>query len=279
MSVVSRLQDQISQSFAGAPEPTEGTEAQRSHGVKVAISLTVVAFIFGALLAVQLRSVQAVRANRAEQAQSYELEKQKLKNVQILMKVEASNRAILQNRLTALQEKISKSEKLSQQQSKSLNQEIKKLQIAAGLAAVSGKGIVVKLSDNPNAAQDAIGAFLPGLVHDYDVLQAVNELRSAKADAIAVNGTRITGYTPIRCVGPVIYINWEPAAAPFVIEAIGDPSVLSSAMKMPGGILDNLKNQGLGVKIWKSSSLTLPPSKGLPTFKEAETVKPASKSN
>jgi len=270
MSVVSHLQEQINQSVAKHEESANTRETQRTRGAKVAGSLTVVAFLFGALLAVQLRAAQTVRANRNEQAKSFEAETQILKDTQSKLVEEAKNRAILQLKLSALQDKLKSGDVISHQQLASLNQQIKKLQVAAGLATVSGKGIVIKLSDNPNAAKDAVGAFLPGLVHDYDVLQVVNELRSAKADAIAVNKTRITGYTPIRCVGPVIYINWKPAAAPFVIEAIGDPDILSSAMKMPGGILENLTNQGLGVKVWSSNSLTLSASEGLPTVREAQ---------
>lgn len=270
MSVVSNLQDQIHQSIPGGNEKKQKKETQRPRGVKMAISLTVVAFLFGALLAVQLRAAQTLRANRVDQAQSYEAETAKLKATQELLTQDARNRASLQIKLAGLQDKLKSGAAISAQQLNSLNQQIKKLQVAAGLATVSGKGIVIKLSDNPNAAQNSVGAFLPGLVHDYDVLQVVNELRAAKADAIAVNKTRITGYTPIRCVGPVIYVNWEPAAAPFVIQAIGDPQVLSSAMKMPGGILENLSNQGLGVKVWSSDSLTLAASAGLPTPTEAK---------
>jgi len=267
MSVVSNLHDQIQQNLPDSPNKPE---VLRPRNVKVAVSLTVVAFLFGALLAVQLRASQTLRANRAVESQSLVEEKQKLKDTQSQLFEEARNRASLQLKLAALQEKLKSGKVIDTQQLDSLNQQIKKLQVAAGLATVSGKGIVIKLSDNANAAKDAVGAFLPGLVHDYDVLQVVNELRSAKADAISVNNTRITGYTPIRCVGPVIYVNWEPAAAPFVIEAIGDPQVLSSAMKMPGGILENLENQGLGVKTWSSNSLTIGASAGLPTVREAQ---------
>lgn len=269
MSIVSDFQDQIHHSLPGSGG-IDKPEAQRPRGVKVAASLTVVAFLFGALLAVQLRAAQTIRSNRDAQTESYSVEMQKVKVMQSQLIDEAKNRASLQIKLATLQDKLKSGDVISHKQLDSLNQQIKTLQVAAGLATVSGKGIVVKLSDNPNAAKDAVGAFLPGLVHDYDVLQVVNELRAAKADAISVNKTRITGYTPIRCVGPVIYVNWEPAAAPFVIDAIGDPQVLSSAMKMPGGILENLKNQGLGVKVWTSNSLTLAASEGLPTPKEAK---------
>lgn len=271
MSVVSRLQNRITPNFTASGDAAEGSVPQRANSSKMALSLTLVAFIFGSLIAVQLRAVQTVRANRDEQARSIEVGTQKVKEMQRLMEVETKNSALLQERLAALQDKIKSGDAISRQQSASLSQEIKKLQIAAGLSPITGQGIVIKLSDNPNAAQDAVGTFLPGLVHDFDVLQVVNELRAAKADAISVNGTRITGYTPIRCVGPVIYVNWEPAAAPFVVEAVGDSNVLYSAMKMPGGILDSLKHQDIGIKIGTSKKLTLPASKSLPTLNEAQT--------
>ncbi|MEO6907515.1 MAG: DUF881 domain-containing protein [Abditibacteriaceae bacterium] len=270
MSVVSRLNHQITQSIGRAGDSGKAQEAQRKNGVKVALSLTVVAFLFGAMLAVQLRAAQTLRDTHNTQTANYVAATAEVKAMQAQLIDEARNRASLQIKLAGLQDKLKNGEVINHQQLDSLNQQIKTLQVAAGLATVSGKGIVIKLSDNSNAAQGAVGAFLPGLVHDYDVLQVVNELRSAKADAISVNKTRITGYTPIRCVGPVIYVNWGPAAAPFTIDAIGDPQVLSSAMKMPGGILANLKNQGLGVKIWTSNSLTLAASEGLPTPTEAK---------
>ena len=160
--------------------------------------------------------------------------------------------------------------RMSATQAKQLTARIKELETTAGLTPVSGPGVVIRLSDNPNAAGEALGSFAPGLVHDFDLLQVVNELRAAGADAIAVNGTRITGYTPIRCVGPVIYINWEPAAAPFKVEAIGDPNTLISALKMPKGIVDNLKNQTLGVQITPARNLRLPPTGGIPRLKTAK---------
>jgi uncharacterized protein YlxW (UPF0749 family) len=141
-----------------------------------------------------------------------------------------------------------------------------------GLTPVKGEGIVIRLADNPQAAADAgpdAGPFLPGIVHDFDLLQVVNELRSAKAEAIAVNGIRITGYTPIRCVGPVIYINFESVAAPFTVQAIGNADSLESAVSMPGGIIENLKNQTLGIKIYQDD-LSLPAAEGLPPMKVAK---------
>lgn len=73
---------------------------------------------------------------------------------------------------------------------------------------------------------------------------------------------RVTGFTPIRCVGPVVYINWKPVAAPFTIEAVGDPATLKSVLNMPNGIVDQLRGNGEGVKIEAVNNLKLPAATG-----------------
>ena len=154
------------------------------------------------------------------------------------------------------------------------NGEIKKLQVLVGMTAVKGEGITIRLSDNPDASANAgpnAGPFLPGIVHDFDLLQVVNELRASKAEAIAINGVRITGYTPIRCVGPTIYVNFEAKPAPFTIEAIGNASDLKNAISMPGGIVENLRDQAtLGVKVTEHENLSLPAAEGLPPLRVAK---------
>ena len=58
-------------------------------------------------------------------------------------------------------------------------------------------------------------------------------------------------------------VNWEPVAAPFTIQAVGDVATLQSALKMPGGIVENLRNSGgLGVKVTAAKILKLPPATG-----------------
>jgi uncharacterized protein YlxW (UPF0749 family) len=62
------------------------------------------------------------------------------------------------------------------------------------------------------------------------------------AEAISIKGagpsegTRITAFTPIRCVGNPIQIQGQPVAPPFTIEAIGNAPALDAAVNMPGGI-------------------------------------------
>ncbi|RYG60089.1 DUF881 domain-containing protein [bacterium] len=232
-------------------------------------SLTGVCFIFGGLLAMQLRAIQQVHANQQSEKEGILLAKAQTDKMRAEAIESAKVRAAQDAKISELTKSIKNGVSLTKSQLTALNAQIKELQSVAGLTSVVGSGIRITLADNPNAGTTGGDtAFLPGLVHDYDILQVVNELRSAKADAIAVKGAgrdaiRVTGYTPIRCVGPVIYVNWEPVAAPFTIEAVGDAATLSSALKMPNGIVDQLKNNGaIGVKVSDEENLKLPAAAG-----------------
>lgn len=114
----------------------------------------------------------------------------------------------------------------------SLNEEIDSLRVslhevrtAAGLAEMSGNGVVIRLFDAP-------GGYGAGeVIHDSDVRDVVNELFAAGARGVSVGGQRLISTSPIRCVGPVIRVNQkEISANPVVIEAIGDPDVLASGL-------------------------------------------------
>ena len=245
-------------------------EAKRSSGVL--FSLTSIFFVFGILLAFGMRSIESVRQSERNQKENLAGQQQQLDQMRLTLEKEKKNRERLQASLDASNKAVTHGASISKIQLAKLNAEKKKLQMLLGLTPVKGEGIVIRLSDNPQASTNAgpdAGSFLPGIVHDFDLLQVVNELRSAKAEAIAINGVRITGYTPIRCVGPVIYINYEPKPAPFVVQAIGDADGLESAVSMPGGIIENLKNQTLGIKI-SQDELSLPAAEGLPPMKVAK---------
>jgi len=244
---------QVPGEHAALPAP------RRTHTSWI-VSLTAVCFIFGGLLAAQLRAVERVRSDRQNEVAGQNAAQERLAKAQKQAEEEKKRGDTMKQQMANLQKTLAQRSMLSAEQAKQLNTQISELQLINGLTPVTGPGITIRLNDNPEAAKEggAGNPFLLGIVHDYDLLQVVNELRAAKAEAIAVNGRRITGYSPIRCVGPVIYVNWEAAAAPFIVHAVGDTDTLSSALKMPGGILENLKNQGLGVRLTTTDKLTLP---------------------
>lgn len=265
-----------SPSLAPAPRPTPRAHKGRSW----MLSLTGVCFVFGALVAMQLRATQQMRDNRIKEKQGAVAAASLATEMKAKAEVAARERTAMEAKISSLTDDLKNNGKLSVSQVAMLNGQIKELQTVSGLTPVSGPGIKIMLADNPNVGTSDASSFLPGIVHDYDVLQVVNELRAAKAEAIAVYGAggepvRVTGYTPIRCVGPTIMINWEQVAAPFTIEAVGNTERMLSAVTMPGGIIDNLKNMGeggIGVKVEKVGNMELPAATGgVPKMRVAKT--------
>ena len=234
------------------------------------LSLTGVCFVFGALVAMQLRATQQMRDNRVKEKQGAA----QAATLAAEMKDKAADanreRQKMDTQLTALKKKLAEGGKLTASQIAALNGQIKELQAISGLTPVSGPGVRITLADNPNVDTKDASLALPGLVHDYDLLQVVNELRSAKAEAIAIYGAggdtvRVTGYTPIRCVGPTIMVNWEQVAAPFTIEAVGNSKRILSAVTMSGGIIDSLQSlgeAGIRVKVEEVGNIAMPAATG-----------------
>ncbi|MEG1009905.1 MAG: DUF881 domain-containing protein [Clostridia bacterium] len=137
----------------------------------------------------------------------------------------------------------------------SMKEKIKELSIISGLEDVKGEGLTITLSDgsnpiNPELRQDT-------LVHDTDVSTVVNELKAAGAEAISVNGQRIISSSSIRCVGPVIQVNYQKVAAPFVIKAIGKAEYLESAINIKNGVSDLLKEIGISVVIKREKEVKI----------------------
>lgn len=138
-----------------------------------------------------------------------------------------------------------------------LGKQLADAQLAAGLVAMTGPGVVVEMRDSTRP-------LLPGedpniqLIHDADVLRMVNELRGAGAETMALNEQRLIGSSEIRCAGPVIVVNGIRTAPPIIIKAIGNPDELEQAIEMKGGIGEDLRNFGIQVTVKKEQNLTVP---------------------
>ena len=268
-------------SDVAAAEATPRRAVRRNHWL---LSLTSICFVFGGALAMQLRSVKSAQENQAKKANVLVVQQKQSEQLRLTAARSSQENQKSRQVIAALRAKLSKSGELSVQQVKALNNQLSLLQLAAGVTPVTGPGIRITIDDNASAPPNAdAGSFLPGIVHDFDLLQIVNELRLMNAEAICIKGagqtegTRITGYTPIRCVGSPIQIEGQPVAAPFTIEAIGNPQALDKAVNMAGGILSNLKDTTRGpalqVKTEQLDKLTLPAaSSGAPRFKLAKPV-------
>ena len=255
-----------------APREAVSTLSQPRTGGAWIWSLTGVCFLFGAVMALQINSQRAVQSRREAQTQQLMPLQDKLNTVSRQLNNEKIASATLQAKVNTMQSRLAAAGASSMAAAKQQAAQTRDLQLMAGLSSVSGPGVIVVLKDNPDAAKEGgDSAFLPGIVHDYDLLQVVNELRLNHAEAIAINGIRVTGFTPIRCVGSPVYINGEPASAPFRIEAIGDAGTMKSAISMPGGIVDKL-SAILPIRVSTAGNLTLPAAEA-PKLKHAKAIR------
>jgi uncharacterized protein YlxW (UPF0749 family) len=110
-----------------------------------------------------------------------------------------------------------------------VQRQIDALAPATGMQAVTGPGVVLIADDAEST--DASGS----KVVDVDLRQAVNGLWKAGAEAIAVNGHRLSSRTAIRGAGDAITVDYRSLTQPYRIEAIGDPDGLLRAFPGTGG--------------------------------------------
>lgn len=102
--------------------------------------------------------------------------------------------------------------------------------VAAGLTAVKGPAVVVTLTDAPLSVNPAGVAEELLIVHQQDIQAAVNAMWSGGAEAMSIQGQRVTSRTGIKCVGNSILLHGVPYAPPYVIVAIGDQKAIEQAL-------------------------------------------------
>jgi len=135
--------------------------------------------------------------------------------------------------------------------------------IGAGTAAVDGPGLRIVLEDSAAARENLAEADPDQRVQDFDLQIAVNGLWAAGAEAIGVNGHRLTSVTAIRSAGSAILVDLTPLSGPYVVEAIGDPARMATrfARTTAGPHLTDLRNTyGIESTITSQSELALPGS-------------------
>jgi len=158
---------------------------------------------------------------------------------------------------------------LARQSETLLAAELSRLELAAGTVPVTGPGLVLTVDDAAagvglkNLNVDPLAVTGPDLtkVFDTDLQIIVNGLWQAGAEAISVNGHRLTTRTAIRSAGEAIFVNYQALTRPYVITAIGDPGSLSAdfAAGAGGSHLQSLEaNEKIRGDIKERDSVVVP---------------------
>lgn len=154
-------------------------------------------------------------------------------------------------------------------QVKDLNAQLLDARISAGLIPLRGTGIVLQLEDSLEPA--APGADdTDYLVGARDVRAVVGELWQAGAEAIAINGERVTPSTAIIDIGPSVLVNAAYLSAPYQITALG-PSDLYERLAASPGFVDFVRSRGqtYGIRV----SFAEPDTVDMPAFAGTVTLR------
>lgn len=151
---------------------------------------------------------------------------------------------------------------LSGDPNKAMRDELSALRRMSDTADLKGPGIRIYLTDSDMVAEDGQSENY-FLIHDFDILNLVNELKGAGAEAIAINGERVTALTNIVCGGPTILVDGKRHTPPFIIEGVGDPKKLEAAMNKTDSYLDLLRFAGIKVQMETPSEIIIPAYDGI----------------
>ncbi|WP_079529757.1 DUF881 domain-containing protein [Halobacillus hunanensis] len=176
---------------------------------------------------------------------------------QQLLKIEKRNKQ-LKEELRSKRKEIQEFERQlaqSEQMVSDYVDEKQELQLLAGELPVKGPGVTITLRDSKYTPES--GNINNYMVHESHVHLVINELLSAGAKAVSINGQRYFSDSYISCTGPVITVDGVQHAAPFVISAIGDRNVLYSSLDLTRGVVDQLESEHVDVELTEENEINM----------------------
>jgi uncharacterized protein YlxW (UPF0749 family) len=218
----------------------------------------IVLVVFGLLVTVAAvqtsRNATVDESSRASLIQQINLRREAVANLQRELAHEQTRQLSLRQKLTAL-DTAAQAE----------NSRLQRLNVRTGFGAVRGPGIQVTVASAP-------GSDTSQLVRDSDLALLSDALWAAGAEAISVNGQRLTVLTAFRNVGIGILVNSQPVNPPYVFDVIGNPETLPANLlsSSAGGQWYALKDSlGFRFDVKNGGTMTLPaaPQVGLRSAK------------
>lgn len=194
-------------------------------GMTERVVLTVIMLVFGLVVGTAIVNLR-VPAAASEQARE-----------RLVERIEAGNAAVAgrTDRLDALRGDVEALSIAPGVGDDEASARAAALGLSAGAVPLTGPGVTVTLDDAPDStlpgvADDAEpgrrgGQFAPGRVVARDLQAVVNALWLSGAEAIAINGHRLTSTSAIRFAGQAILVNYRPLTRPYFVTALGSPDL------------------------------------------------------
>jgi uncharacterized protein YlxW (UPF0749 family) len=180
------------------------------------IVVSLIAIALGFLVVVQLRSQAAVARTLAAQDDT---------SVALLINdLNRANNQLLQQGAALAQQEAQLRETLTAggADAQAIQKELATLREINGALPVHGPGLQIRIQ---------------GTIMDFELQDALNNLRNAGAEAIALNGQRIISSTPVQSRGDRLLINGQAVSSPLSLLVIGDPELLGPAADLSASSL------------------------------------------
>lgn len=233
--------------------PAAPRSVWRTPRVRAAVLLTVGVAVLGLLFATT--AIQARRgapAAAAERASLVErIEDMRSRAVELQAQL-----AIAETRLADAQDEAL----VATEAGEAIRAELDRLALISGASAVTGPGLVVTL-DDATVERDGDTSLDDTRVQDIDLRQLLNGLWSAGAEAVSIDGTRVTARTSIRAAGDALFADLAPLRPPYEVQAIGNPETLGPRFLDSAGAswLQVLTaTYGIGFEVSTEASLEIP---------------------
>lgn len=196
----------VTSDYAGLPEQVH--RPRRARVLVATAALALAGFVLA--LGLDSRVLNAPIVNEQRAALRERIEVADARNEELIVEVAARRAEIVTAREASLTASLA---------DLVLAEQIETLEVATGYAAVGGPGTEITMTDAPTE-EGTQGNDIERVL-DSDVQLAVNGLWSVGAEAIAVNGQRLTAQSAIRSAGDAILVNYRPLKPPYVVAAIG----------------------------------------------------------
>ncbi|MFD5558025.1 DUF881 domain-containing protein [Streptomyces sp. NPDC127068] len=122
----------------------------------------------------------------------------------------------------------------------------KQLGVLAGTVGAEGPGITMVVTDEHAAVESRM------------LLDAVQELRAAGAEAIQLNGVRIVAGTYLTGgEGEGVSVDGKAISAPYRFKVIGRPQDLEPALHIPGGVVQTLEKEQASVTVTRAEEIVV----------------------
>ena len=206
------------------------------------ITISIMAFILVCVMFMQFKVVNQTDIAQIETMRKDELEEAitewKDKYEEVYQKLVDTNEII--NEYNSKMQSNAETKEL-------VEKELIEAKTSFGLTDVIGDGIIVTLTDSNEVSYDA-----------DDLLELINELRNAGAEAISVNEERIVNTSDIAQISStIIKVNSKNISSPYVIKAIGDKIYLKSALTIKNGYYDVKVKNGYEIKVVEENNIKI----------------------